>query len=411
MQDTEILDNIIKATEKSDFHVAEDIYDENDKKLLAKGYQITPAIREELFNRILKKPIETSIKPSDALTSLNISKAAIELSVNTPILTHLSKDIKVEAKDLHYLKVEPLAALLLTVLRNNSISNFNHALLVTLISRCIGREMGLDDIAITELSLAALLHDIGELYSSAAAESNLTSESWRKIMAQPVIASSVIELHMNYSSKVSKAVLEHHERCDGTGYPNRLDASKCSKNGQILIVAEAVAGLLKSGIETQSTIFAIKVSSRAYPRAVLNVFTGMLKSTTIPRSELDKNTSIEKLRCQMKVINEVFVDLTKFRAEHDLPDMNNTVRHIINRLNVLKQSIYSSGIQYYLEETSWLHSDDSQIILLELEITTNEVAWQIKDTLRDSSFRIFCIDDEVLVKFISICNKLKNSEN
>lgn len=46
-QNNDILDSIIKASANSDFHVAEDIYDKSNNKLLAKGYKITPEIRDE----------------------------------------------------------------------------------------------------------------------------------------------------------------------------------------------------------------------------------------------------------------------------------------------------------------------------------------------------------------------------
>ena len=39
---------------------------------------------------------------------------------------------------------------------------------------------------------------------------------------------------------VAQPILEHHERLDGSGYPNRLQATKISMEGRILAVADVV---------------------------------------------------------------------------------------------------------------------------------------------------------------------------
>jgi len=40
---------------------------------------------------------------------------------------------------------------------------------------------------------------------------------------------------------VAQAVLEHHERMDGTGYPRGLEGGRISAMGQVLLLAEVVA--------------------------------------------------------------------------------------------------------------------------------------------------------------------------
>ena len=185
-QNNKILDNIIAASKNSDFEVAEDIYDSSDNKLLAKGYKITPAIREKLFNRILKKPIETCITSNSSVTSEELSDSALKLIKKTPLLSLISSDIENEANDLRNLKLETLASLLLTVMRDNGSGAFNHALFVTLLARSIANKMRIDQRDITNLSLSSLLHDIGELYSSFPEDGELSEENWHKVMVHPV---------------------------------------------------------------------------------------------------------------------------------------------------------------------------------------------------------------------------------
>lgn len=359
------------------------------------------------FGRVLKKPIETSIQSDDSITSKVIAEAALELTNKSPLLKAISSNIEEEAKDLAQLEINPLASMLLTVMRDSGGNQFNHALLVTLVARSIARSMNISKKDMTNLSLSGLLHDIGDLYSSVPKDGMLTKESWRKVMAHPVVGSSVVKLYMNYHIEVSTAILEHHERCDGTGYPRKLDANNCSVNGQILILSEAIAGILKTGVETQNVLIAFKLASHVYPAAPLNAFNQMLKSLMYVRSENDKSATISHLTLKMKTLNEVLLSLGEILKTKGISlQIEEGANHLKHRILKLKQVIYSSGIQYYLEDNSWLNSDDNQIIGLELEISTNEVGWQIQDMLRDITLRSLVYQDELPESFTQITEQL-----
>lgn len=406
-QQNDILDSIIKASVNTDFYVAEDIYDQSNNKLLAKGYKITPEIKDKLFDRVLKKPIETSIQSDHSITSKAIVEAALALIKQNALLKVISSDIEAEANSLIQLELHPLAIMLLTIMRDSETNQFNHALLVTLIARSIARNMNISNRDCINLSLSSLLHDVGELYLPTPENGEFTKESWRKVMAHPVIGSSLIKLYMNYDSEVSTAILEHHERCDGTGYPRKLDANHCSMNGQILMLSEAIAGIFNAGVETQNILVAFKLTSHVYPELPLNAFNQMLKSLQFVRSENDKNVTINHLTVKMKTLNEVLLKLDDILNTNDLlTPIKESANHLQFRIKKLKQAIYSSGIQYYLEDNSWLNSDDNQLIGLELEISTNEVGWQIQDMIRDVSLRMLEYNSELPELFTEIMEQL-----
>lgn len=401
------MDNIIAASANSDLQVAEDIYDQSGNKLLAKGYKITPEIREKLLNKVLKKPIETCIKSENTITCEDISKEALLLFKASPLLNSISSNIEDEAKELLQLKIAPLASMLLTVMRDGGTNKFNHSLQVTLIARSIARNMNLGHQDMTNLTLSSLLHDVGELYASVPEKGELSKEDWRKVMAHPILGSSVVKLYMNYPVEVSAAIFEHHERCDGTGYPQKLNANNCSINGQILILSEAVAGILKSGVETQNMTVAFKMASDVYPLKPLNALNDLLKSLTYVRSEVNKNSAIDRLNLKMKTFSEVQTKIENLLNNNDIPVMiEESAKHLKFRIEKLKQSIYSSGIHYYLEDDSWMGSDDSQIIMLELEIATNETRWQILDMLRDLTLRLIDFKSELPTEFSEITEQL-----
>lgn len=136
--------------------------------------------------------------------------------------------------------------------------------------------MKLDQYAMTNLSLASVLHDIGHLYTSIPKEEKLTQEHWRKVMVHPILGSSIVAKYMNHPSEVATAILEHHERCNGNGYPRHIDANDCSVCGQILILAETIAGIIKKEKKLQGALMVLKISFSNYPTLPLDAFKNII---------------------------------------------------------------------------------------------------------------------------------------
>jgi len=406
-QNGEILNNIISASASTDMQVAEDIYDQSGNKLLAKGHKITPAVRDKLLNRVLRKPFEASIESDNSVTNEELAREAVSLVKNDTLLSSIFDDIKVEALALAKLTIEPLASLLLTVMRDGESNQLKHALFVTLVARSIARHMQLSERDMTNLSLAGLLHDIGDLYVSVPSDGVLSINDWRKMMSHPVTGSGIIKLHTNYPSAVSTAILEHHERCDGTGYPKSVKADSCSTNGQILIVAEAVAGLLKSRGNLQNIVVSLKMSSGIYPCKPLSVLNEMLRSVALTAGDFDREQVISRLKQKLKTLKSVSLKIDEVVKSNEMPTLLAEVTiHLSHRIERLLQTVHASGLHYYVEDSSWDDAEDNSIILLELAITTNEVKWQIQDILRDLTFRLVAYESALPEQLAAITEQL-----
>lgn len=109
----------------------------------------------------------------------------------------------------------------------------------------IGQEMGLEDEALENLRLASLLHDIGKIgvkESILMKPAKLLGYERRQIRLHPSIGARIIE-SMNDSHIIQRGILEHHERYDGKGYPNRLKGEQISIEGRIIAVADVFDAL------------------------------------------------------------------------------------------------------------------------------------------------------------------------
>lgn len=110
------------------------------------------------------------------------------------------------------------------------------------IAVAIATDLGLDAEAVESIRVAALLHDIGKTPIPTDAPNHrgaVSLSEWEMIkthcqVGYEIVAGSLIESH------VAEMVLQHHERCDGSGFPAGLRGDEISLGARILAVADTV---------------------------------------------------------------------------------------------------------------------------------------------------------------------------
>jgi len=104
-----------------------------------------------------------------------------------------------------------------------------------------GRRLGLDNASFEELKLAGVLHDIGKIGipdSILRKTSALTKSEYAMIRTHLDFADKIL-MPLPFLEKTRRIVRQHHERYDGTGYPDGLKGEEISIEGRILGVADA----------------------------------------------------------------------------------------------------------------------------------------------------------------------------
>jgi putative nucleotidyltransferase with HDIG domain len=99
-----------------------------------------------------------------------------------------------------------------------------HSERVAALSVQIGRELGLDEHAITALRYAGTLHDIGKIgvpEQVLRKPTPLTPEERTLIRSHAVVGAEIVE-GIDFLSQAEPGIRHHHERWDGTGYPDGL---------------------------------------------------------------------------------------------------------------------------------------------------------------------------------------------
>jgi putative nucleotidyltransferase with HDIG domain len=104
----------------------------------------------------------------------------------------------------------------------------------------IGRELGLPQFELRQLMYGGLLHDIGKIGvvdPILHKNSKLTTEEMDLVRAHPVVGATILE-GASFLRPVLPAVRHHHERWDGTGYPDGLEGEAIPLAARIIGAAD-----------------------------------------------------------------------------------------------------------------------------------------------------------------------------
>ncbi|MBM2824507.1 MAG: response regulator [Dehalococcoidales bacterium] len=116
-----------------------------------------------------------------------------------------------------------------------------HSQRVAQISVAIARELGVRKDSIEKIRVACLVHDIGKIgvrESTLNKPSGLTDEEYQHVQCHPEIGERILTAIVE-DEEILKVVRHHHERYDGTGYPDRLSADQIPVGARILALADA----------------------------------------------------------------------------------------------------------------------------------------------------------------------------
>ena len=166
---------------------------------------------------------------SDSLPVLDCSQSAACLSVSA-IVHEMSESFgrAIDAKDPH------------TKSHSDEVSTVAHALALT---------MGLSAHTADVIHIAAHLHDIGKIGvpdNVLTKTTSLTEEDWQLIRRHPADGAAILApIHAMSSMGVPTIVLCHHERFDGTGYPQQLCGEAIPLGARIIAVADSLSAMLQ----------------------------------------------------------------------------------------------------------------------------------------------------------------------
>lgn len=114
---------------------------------------------------------------------------------------------------------------------------------VALLAEHLGRQLGVSDAEVWQARSAGLYHDIGKIAIPDATlfkQGPLTQAEWLEMQAHAEIGERILRATENpLLCSIAGFVRHHHERLDGTGYPDGLHGEEIPLIARIISIADA----------------------------------------------------------------------------------------------------------------------------------------------------------------------------
>ena len=170
-----------------------------------------------------------------------------EDKVETTRRAVLALDPGTEA-DLDETHIDQICEAFANVVDAKSPFTFRHSIGVMQVAGAMGEELGFSPMERIEIRRAALLHDLGKLAvpnSILDKTGKLTDDEWRIVRQHPVVSATILRRVRGFE-RIATLAEQHHERLDGTGYPNRQGAEELSMASRLIAVADCYSAMAEN---------------------------------------------------------------------------------------------------------------------------------------------------------------------
>lgn len=205
---------------------------------------------DQRLQEIARKPPEKPI--ATELTEESVRARRLHGEANK-IVRHMMDDIRM-GQQIQIDRIEPLvenmvdsifrnqdALLPLARLKNHDDYTFEHSVSVCALLVAFGRGMKLSKAVIKEMALGGLLHDVGkaripdEILNKPA---KLTDDEYVRIQSHVAQGRLLLEQTPGIGEIARQVTSQHHERFDGSGYPDKLAGGDISLYGQMAAIVD-----------------------------------------------------------------------------------------------------------------------------------------------------------------------------
>ncbi|MGB9714891.1 MAG: HD-GYP domain-containing protein [Thermodesulfovibrionales bacterium] len=148
----------------------------------------------------------------------------------------------------------------LTALKDYDEYTYHHMVNVSVLSMALGLRLGLNRMALTELGLSALFHDIGKIQIPNEVlnkPTSFTDDEWKMIKKHPIWGVKAILGFGRFGSTTIRSVIvsfEHHMNCDFSGYPHVKKYSELDLYSRIVALADQYDAMTSSRVYSRTPI-------------------------------------------------------------------------------------------------------------------------------------------------------------
>lgn len=195
-----------------------------------------------------------------------------------------------------------------------------HSYRVSSYSSALAREMGLSKEEVEGIRIAGLLHDIGKVAvdkSIINKASSLTKYEWSELYSHPVVGYEILSKIKFPWKGIQVTTRNHHEKMDGSGYPDRLKKLDIPMSARIMALADAFDAMTTDRPYRRRLTFVeamdqIKENlNKQFDPDIVHTFISIVRKEV--RNEVNNPSIIPLLHDQLDLvfIEKLFKDFTK----------------------------------------------------------------------------------------------------
>lgn len=394
---------VTQLGEQRDVVTASAIFNTQGIKVVDKGVAINKSLYQRLTQHRLLAPLEDSVTSPDVVNGESLKQTAMCIMEDVPFFGRLGPDPASRKLLLNVMETLPLPeamAFQLTVARDVRPDVYMNLVRTALVAIWLAKSQAtlLSRFDLGMAGAAGLLHDIGMLHVDPIllqGTQKLNREQRRQLYSHPLVSTTLVERHHQYSREVIRAVSEHQEYLDGSGYPRNLLGESMSPLGRVVSLAQVVAAMFsptRTAPEMQLSVLLRMNTHRYDPTMSMQIL-------TLVQPQLDVlSAAIELLDDPVQWLGEIDAILARLPLDLDKdPSMNTDRRQALATVAghgaKLRRSLAGVGaVPDQLAQLGEIAQDEA--VRTELTLLTREACWQLRTLGREARRRWRELPDE-----------------
>ncbi len=362
------------------------IYNDRGIKLLEGGVAVDATLYERLVTHRLQAPLDECVASEPAVTGALLRATAEAIAARLPFFAQMVPPGRIGSMVLEAIEAIPLpgpVAFQLTLARETRPPVFEHAVQMALLCAHLVREGGAPQHDITVAAAAGLLHDLGMLHidpALLAGENRLRGDRRRPLYAHPLTGSILAERFHVYPREVARAILEHHERLDGSGYPRGLAGANLSPLGRLLSLAEVVTAMFDGErlYPEQRVSLLLRLSPRRYDSTLVPSIHRLIRGVPAPAqaSTVLVEEALHRLRQQADLLLRFAAQVRGLGELAPAPAA--VLASMQEQIATLQRMLWNAGVT--ADQLDRLSDDDLRDVTLRIELWAleQELHWQLR---------------------------------
>ncbi|GLX76733.1 hypothetical protein tinsulaeT_00730 [Thalassotalea insulae] len=396
------VNHLANVNNKKKVVATENIYNQFGALLVPKGTAIEHRVHDFLVGHKMKKQLDEFITVDGCLTANSLVAEFNKLLALFPDLQQIHQCIDFGQMLEHLCSVQQIPRILLqklTILKLQLPTIFEQTLFSTWLGCMLAKEMKLSPQHIRNTFYVGLLHDLGLLHIDPeliSKQGSYSDQEWHSVKHHMMISVAIAKLIYPFDEEVYRGIKEHHERCDGTGYPKELRNEQLSYSGQLIGLADIICHIRtrqyqQSGKSMANIMPYIQINQHSFKYESYQAMYTLVQRAELEISDLLNRKDFlalpKRLILQRVRITQLHLAFADFVALFPKETKGKHSKALIESCEHIGDTIKRAGLNSP-ETLDWLESisdsdfNDARQELQELDSMHYELLWQFKKVFR-----------------------------